>query len=251
MIKGIKVNTLKDENEQDFIEYVERNKTTVENIMMLGGEPLLQKQNVNLLDVIPNSSVYILTNLAVPLENNPLSHKLILYKNVHYAVSFETVGTRFEYVRHGADWSVFNNNLEYLKNNVENFTVDIHALYSPYSAFNLVEFYEYILEKKLFKSVFWSLLTSSGENSSVFDTLLIPSLRLLAIKEIEKCEVLFPGEIGIDALTDIKNLLIYRKPGDGNTPRMLQELGSVESKLNKQPGKKFQDLWPDVYKELT
>lgn len=249
-IKGITVNTLKDENENDFLLYIEKNAMTINNIMLLGGEPLLQKQNSALLGMIPKASVYILTNLAVPLKNNPLASKLISSNNVSYGVSFETVGNRYEYVRHGAEWSVFDSNLDYLIEKVENFAIDAHALYSIYSAFNLVEFYEYILEKKVFRLIYWNLLESSGENSSASVLLLNESLKLKAVAEIEKCEKLFPNAPGIDSLSSIKHSLLNQTTTTNNHSALIQEIESVELQLNKSPNKKFQHLWNDIYKEL-
>jgi len=249
-IKGITVNTLKDENENDFLLYIEKNKITINNIMLLGGEPLLQKQNSALLDTIPKANAYVLTNLAVPLKNNPLANKLISSNNVSYGVSFETVKDRYEYVRHGAEWSVFNNNLDYLVEKVENFAIDAHSLYSIYSAFNLVEFYEYILKKNVFRKVYWSLLQSSGAGPSANVLFLNESLRSRAVVEIEKCENLFSNAPGIEALSSIKNSLINQSNDKNNNLILCQEILSVEKQLNKQPGKQFQDMWPDIYKEL-
>jgi organic radical activating enzyme len=249
-IKGITINTLKDENENDFLLYIEKNAITINNIMLLGGEPLLQKQNSALLDMIPKASVYILTNLAVPLKNNPLANKLISSSNVAYGVSFETVEDRYEYVRHGATWTVFDSNLSYLTDHVENFAIDAHSLYSIYSAFNLVEFYEYILEKKVFRLVYWNLLESSGENSSASMMLVDNPLKLKAIAEIEKCETLFHGAPGIESLTSIKQSLINQINIKNNNLSLRQEILSIETQLNKQPGKQFQDLWPEVYNRL-
>lgn len=250
-IKGIKVNTLKDENENDFLLYIEKNKTTINNIMLLGGEPLLQKQNSALLDTIPKANVYILTNLAVPLKNNPLVNKLISSNNVSYGVSFETVKDRYEYVRHGAEWSVFNSNLDYLVEKVENFAIDAHSLYSIYSAFNLVEFYEYILKKNVFRKVYWNLLQSSGAGPSANVLFLNESLRSKAVAEIEKCEILFRGAPGIESLSSIKKSLINQTNDKHNNSSLYREIVSVEMQLNKKTGSKFQDLWPELYIELA
>jgi organic radical activating enzyme len=250
-IKGITVNTLKDENENDFLLYIEKNTTTINNIMLLGGEPLLQKQNSTLLDTIPKANVYILTNLAVPLKNNPLANKLISSSNVAYGVSFETVGHRYEYVRHGAEWSVFDNNLDYLVEKVENFSINAHSLYSIYSAFNLVEFYEYILNKNVFRTIYWNLLESSGAGPSANVLFLNESLKSKAVAEIEKCENLFPNAPGIESLSSIKNSLINQSNNKNNNLVLCQEILSVEKQLNKQPGKQFQDLWPNEWELLN
>ena len=50
-IKGIKVNAIKKDNEDTLLMFIEKNKDTVINVNMLGGEPLLQKQNSPLIEI--------------------------------------------------------------------------------------------------------------------------------------------------------------------------------------------------------
>ena len=51
-LKGLKINTIKDENENSLFLMIEKNIDSIENILMLGGEPLLQKQNLRLVNTI-------------------------------------------------------------------------------------------------------------------------------------------------------------------------------------------------------
>jgi organic radical activating enzyme len=250
-IKGITINTLKDENEQDFLLYIEKNKSTLENILFLGGEPLLQKQNKILLDIVSNKSVYILTNLAVPLKNNPIINKLISSRYVSYGVSFETIKDRYEYVRHGAEWNVFDSNLDYLQSKIKNFSITAHSMYSIYSAFNLVEFYEYILSKNVFNNIHWSLLESSSENINASIFKLSRPLKNIAISEIDKVLDIFPNAYGTDDLINIKEVLVdTSKDLDPKDNDFILEINSLESQLNKVPEKKFKDLWPNIFEIL-
>jgi organic radical activating enzyme len=251
-IKGIKVNSVVDENEQSLFLLVEQHKDSVENIMMLGGEPLLQKQNAYLIDLVSRKSFYILTNLAVPLANNKVAQKLLQESDLHIGVSFETVRDRYEYVRHGAQWELFDSNLDYIKSQRPDVTIDAHSLYSIYSAFNLVEFYEYIVDKNVFNQVFWNLLESSGENmhASVFK--LSKPLKEMAILEIEKVSKLFPYAPGIADLLSIKNTLSENLDSE-MLPKdlgFIEEANSVELKLKKNPEKSFKNLWSELYANL-
>lgn len=247
-IKGIKVNTIKDKNENSLFLMIENNIDSIENISMLGGEPLLQKQNHRLVDTITDDRMfYILTNLAVPLETNTIAQKLINEKNTQWGVSFETVGDRYEYVRHGASWNLFVNNVDYIQEKTNN-TLDVHSLYSIYSAFNLVEFYEFIQEKKI-NTVLWNLLESSGENSSASVLKLSPELKQRAVEEIELCEKLFPNAPGINSLLTFKQNLKLKTKITNNS--FIKEIDSLENMYLKNKILKFSDLWPSVWELLN
>jgi organic radical activating enzyme len=249
-IKGIKVNAVVDENEQSLFLLIEQHKDSVENILMLGGEPLLQKQNARLIEIVANKSFYILTNLSVALATNKVAQRLLQAPDLHIGVSFETIGDRYEYVRHGAQWAVFDANLDYIKSHRPEVEIDAHSLYSIYSAFNLVELYEYITSKQVFKKVFWNLLESSGENihASVFK--LSRPLKDAAIAEIDRVLERFPTAPGVEDLISIKSTLINNIELDPKDHGFIKEADQLEKQLNKAPGACFKDLWPDLYSKL-
>jgi MoaA/NifB/PqqE/SkfB family radical SAM enzyme len=249
-IKGIKVNAVVDENEQSLFLLIEQHKDSVENILMLGGEPLLQKQNARLIEIVANKSFYILTNLSVALATNKVAQRLLQVPDLHIGVSFETIGDRYEYVRHGAQWAVFDANLDYIKSHRPEVEIDAHSLYSIYSAFNLVELYEYITSKQVFKKVFWNLLESSGENihASVFK--LSRPLKDAAIAEIDRVLERFPTAPGVEDLISIKSTLINNIELDPKDHGFIKEADQLEKQLNKAPGACFKDLWPDLYSKL-
>ena len=153
-IKGIKVNANKDIAEEKVFSFIEenmkKNPDVKYNVNLLGGEPLLQKPNSKLLDTISSrSDIYILTNLTVPLETNKIASKLLEGDNVAWGISFETIGKRFEHVRYGGDWDQLVKNLRYLRDSKVR-SIDSHPLYCVYSAFNLVEYMEFIAEEGYF-----------------------------------------------------------------------------------------------------
>jgi organic radical activating enzyme len=249
-IKGIKVNSVVDENEQSLFLLVEQSQDSIENIMMLGGEPLLQKQNAYLIDLVSNKNIYVLTNLAVPLANNKVAQRLFKESNVHIGISFETVRDRYEYVRHGAQWELFDSNIDYIKSQRSVVSVDAHSLYSIYSAFNLVEFYEYIVSKNAFNQVFWNLLESSGENmhASVFK--LSRPLKNDAMAEIDRVVERFPNAPGVSDLISIKSTLEQNVEMDPKDFGFIEEADRVELQLKKSSDKRFKDLWPELFDKL-
>jgi organic radical activating enzyme len=247
-LKGLKINTIKDENENSLFLMIEKNIDSIENILMLGGEPLLQKQNLRLVNTITDDrSFYILSNLAIPLESNSIAQTLINERTTKWGVSFETVGNRYEYVRRGASWDLFAKNINYIQEKTSN-NIDAHSLYSIYSAFNLVEFYEFIQENKI-KNVFWNLLESSGENSTASVLKLSPELKQRAIDEITQCEKLFPDAPGLEwLLTFKKNLTLKTK---STNKSFVEEIYSLETTYLKNETLKFEKLWPTEWELLN
>ncbi len=98
------------------LEYIYNNLENVEHVYLAGGEPLLIKENVNLLtkikEVNPDIEIRINTNLSV--IDGPVYQLLKTFKDVQWTVSVDNVGEEFEYVRYGGTWSKFVKNLQQL-----------------------------------------------------------------------------------------------------------------------------------------
>jgi len=91
-IKGIKVNANKETAEGSIFALIDKHRETIVSINLLGGEPLLQKQNLRLLDVLPEKQYYVLTNLSVDVRNNKIMERLLKNENASIGISFDTVG---------------------------------------------------------------------------------------------------------------------------------------------------------------
>lgn len=135
------------------LEYINSNRSTLKNLGLLGGEPLLQKENEQLLDVIaPDVNINLITNLTVPLENNKIFNKLLEKNHVVWDISFDTVESKFEYVRHGGKWDLILKNIRYLQDAIKDrpkHIIGTAAVYSVYNALNLSEVHRYFLDNNL------------------------------------------------------------------------------------------------------
>ena len=243
-IKGIKVNTLNELNEESLLLYIDKNKAGIETVDLLGGEPLLQKQNLRLAEMLPDKKYYMLTNLATPVQSNRIAEKLLDIEDMSWGISFENIGDRFEYVRHGAKWNQFLNNIEYIKTRRPNLITNAHPLYCTYSAFNLVEYYDYVLSENIFQGIYWCII----QNIDGLNVLNLSSkLKEIAINEIEKCETRFKNETGIDHLIDIKQKLI-----DSVDQNQNKSFINWTKQIEQQQGKTttFKQLWPELYQNL-
>jgi radical SAM protein with 4Fe4S-binding SPASM domain len=94
-------------------DFIEQHHAHIHEVALVGGEPLLLPENERLLDVIPESSIVtLITNLNVDLQNNKIFRKLAERNRVGWSMSFDNIGDRFEYVRHGGNWTLLQENLK-------------------------------------------------------------------------------------------------------------------------------------------
>jgi radical SAM protein with 4Fe4S-binding SPASM domain len=106
---------------QESLDYIYNNLDTVEHIYLAGGEPLLIKENIVLLNRIKeiNPEVEIRINTNLSIIDNEIYNLLKTFKNVHWTVSVDGVGDEFEYVRYGGSWNQFVTNLNQLQQDFE------------------------------------------------------------------------------------------------------------------------------------
>jgi len=113
----------------------------LKNVYLAGGEPLLMKENSELLDKLnPNCTIRINTNLS-----NLKSHvfeRVSKFKNVHWTVSVETTKEEFEYIRYGAKWETFLQNLEVIHKLDHKISFNmLWLILNPFSIFDTVDFF--------------------------------------------------------------------------------------------------------------
>ena len=133
-------------------EYIEKHYDQVKEVALVGGEPLLLKENERLLDVIPADCVVtVITNLSTNLENNAIFQKLSKRRNVGWSLSFENTRDRFEYVRYGARWEKLLHNLDLVQDlmRTQGHWGGIHAVYNLFTATRLCEIKNFAQEKEL------------------------------------------------------------------------------------------------------
>lgn len=167
-------------------DYINQNKNSIKNLGLLGGEPLLQKENNLLLDVIDQDvNINLITNLSVPLENNKIFQKLLTKNKVVWDISFDTVEEKFEYVRHGASWQNQLNNIRLLQNLIKDkpgHIIGVAAVYSIYNALELESVHEYFRKNNL-PNIRWNELN----HPSILSVASLPErFRSKAAEQLEK-----------------------------------------------------------------
>ena len=140
-LNSYKVKTIKNSYDMELEEWVLSKSTQIHELILIGGEPLLMKQNISLLKKISDDArVSIITNLSYNLSTNPCAEVLFNrpLDNTLWNISVENYGDKFEYVRTGADWVQFKNNLELLVERAPN-TITLLMVYGIFSALNLFD----------------------------------------------------------------------------------------------------------------
>ena len=125
-------------------QYVLDNAPNLKNVYLAGGEPLLMKENSELLDRLdPSCIVRINTNLSN--IKGPVFKRASKFKNVHWTISVETMGAEFEYIRYGAVWDTFLENLEAVKQLDHKISFNmLWFILNPYSVFDTVDYFKAI-----------------------------------------------------------------------------------------------------------
>jgi MoaA/NifB/PqqE/SkfB family radical SAM enzyme len=103
-----------EQQQKDFTEYIYRHAKNLKHVYLAGGEPLLMKENLELLIKLnPDVNLRINTNLSK--VDTGVFDAVCGFKNVHWTVSAETIEDEFEYIRFGGRWQDFLDNLNTIR----------------------------------------------------------------------------------------------------------------------------------------
>ena len=111
---NVQTETPSEEQRSNFKEYIYRHAKNLKHVYLAGGEPLLMKENLQLLQELnPDVNLRINTNLSK--VDTGVFNAVCKFKNVHWTVSVETVEEEFEYIRFGGRWLDFLDNLNTIR----------------------------------------------------------------------------------------------------------------------------------------
>jgi MoaA/NifB/PqqE/SkfB family radical SAM enzyme len=227
-------------------EFINQHQQHIHEVALVGGEPLLLPENDRLLDVIPSTAVItLITNLSVDLENNKIFKKLAERHRVGWSMSFDNVGERFEYVRHGGNWELLNRNLKTVKDlmRTQGHWGGIHAVYNIYNATRICELRTFAEEQGV--SVLWQNLFQPA----YLDPFLHGRQAAdLAAAEIERFYSLGIAKENDQAFFD-RALQTYNAQSEQHPPiekKFKQHIADNENKYHTNKRGKFAELWPEL-----
>ena len=235
----IRHQTPTEQQTSDFKNYIYDRAGQLRHVYLAGGEPLLMKENLILLEKLnPNVNIRINTNLSK--VDTRVFEAVCEFPNVHWTVSVETLAQEFEYIRHGGSWPDFLDNLKIIKQLDHKISFNmLHFLLNYNSIFDCVDF-----------------LKAQGfhNNSFVIGALLQPDY--LNIRHLPK-----------DVLNSVKNKLqdrINQKPGylledsyrnmlhyiDIPSEKNIKHSIDMLSKLDQRRGIDSRTIFKDFYKDI-
>jgi radical SAM protein with 4Fe4S-binding SPASM domain len=135
------IKILKNNFDQELEQWILERAVEIHELILVGGEPLLMKQNYSLIKKIPDSTrLSIITNLSYNLKNNPVTEALFArpVNNTIWNISAENYGDQYEYIRNGASYVQFEDNLKLLVENNPN-NISMLMVYGLFSALNLFD----------------------------------------------------------------------------------------------------------------
>lgn len=233
---GVSIPTPSPEQQQDFKHYILEQAHKLKHVYLAGGEPLLMKENLELLDRLsPDVTIRVNTNLSK--TDTRVFERICEFKNVHWTVSVETLTQEFEYIRYGANWKDFVDNLQQIQQLDHKITFNMLWFLLNYdSVFDCVDY----LKKLGFHN-----------NSFVIGALLGPEylnirhlpkhvLQLLATK-LETKIAEQPGYLLEDSY---RNMLHYiQQPFEGNLAESLKRIAEIDQRRGIDSSKIFTELY--------
>jgi len=121
------------------------NADQLKHVYMAGGEPLLMKENLELLEILQekNPKVNLRINTNLSKTGTQVFEKICEFPNVHWTVSVDEMNAEFEYIRYGGRWGDFLDNLNkitILKHKIS-FNM-LHHLLNYRSIFDTIDFFK-------------------------------------------------------------------------------------------------------------
>jgi MoaA/NifB/PqqE/SkfB family radical SAM enzyme len=245
----IKRSSVVKDYQDNLLQWILDRSHQTQEITLVGGEPLLMKQNYALIDQLSDQcKISIITNLSYDLPRLPCITKMLSRpkENTIWNVSLDNTGSQFEYVRQGASWQQVKDNLIYL-NQHWNELVSVNFVVSMFSVFEVVSTVQ-ILHQLGVKKITFLPITSN----SAIDVFNMPdSIRLVAAKQLRLAQQWHFANIFHEDrdLYPLKGLdIIIEQLSKPNAHPLISKDAFFEKIkwYNSYNTQNFQDLWPNV-----
>jgi hypothetical protein len=221
----------------------------VKEILLVGGEPLLMKQNYELLKVLPNDcQISIITNLSYDLKNLPCLPDLLKRPadKIMWNISAENTYKQFEYVRQGAKWNQLEENIKFLHQHWEN-TLTMNMVYSMFNALDLLEII------KVFKSLGLQKfnLLPINDNKGMVVSFMPQPIRQVASQILNQVveyhtNSLHPEDKNLYPIQGIEQLSVHLENNNKSQLISRLEFQKQIQWYDQWSTVHFQELWPNV-----
>ena len=225
---------------QQFKNYIFDNAHKLKHVYLAGGEPLLMKENEELLDRLKstNPGVNLRINTNLSKVDTRVFEKICEFEHVHWTVSVETMEEEFEYIRHGGRWVDFLDNLNTIRKLDHRISFNmLHFLLNYQSVFGCVDF----LKNLGFHNN--SYIIGAMANPPYLNIRHLPDSVLNSLKVTLQDKIdQHPGYLLEDSY---RNMLAHlNTPFEKNLKQSLHELSVIDQRR----GLNSRDIFKELYK---
>lgn len=235
--------------QDELLEWLLSKSHHLKEVTLVGGEPMLQKQNYELIKHLPKDcKITIITNLSYDITSLPCISDLLdrPKENVMWNISAENIGAKFEYVRSGSNWQTIVKNIEWLNQYFPECQT-VLMTYFLLSAMDLPETIKEFMRLGVKKFLLQPVIGNDG--ADIF-RLPVPFLQMAEQRLKESIDLhkslIHPEDrefYRIDCADDI--LYKLQQSTVENILSREQVISQIEF-YNRWNHKKFSDLWPEL-----
>jgi MoaA/NifB/PqqE/SkfB family radical SAM enzyme len=233
------VETPSQKHKDNFKQYIFDRSKQLDHVYLAGGEPLLMKENLELLDLLrPETNLRINTNLSK--VDTQVFDKVCQFKNVHWTISVETIEEEFEYIRYGSKWQDFLDNLNIISK--LGHKVSFNMLYFLLNYRSVFECVDYLSNLGFHNNCF---IIGALLQPDYLNIRHLPDDVLNSVKEIlEKRIAKNPGFLLEESY---KNLLHYmQQPISKNLNESMRQLEKLDKRRNLNSRETFKNLYKEI-----
>ena len=156
--ENFQMNVINDDTIENITQMILDNQYNMQELYLSGGEPFYIPHNVKLLKRIDNKDIHMRINSNMQwIKNNPFLKVLLDFRNVQLTMSADAIGEKFEYIRNGSKWNLFQNNVEYIRNETD-FDLRLNTIFSIVNAGSICDLIEYFYFEQDIKDITINLL---------------------------------------------------------------------------------------------
>jgi molybdenum cofactor biosynthesis enzyme MoaA len=239
---NIAINTPSEHRIQELKKYVFDNLHQIKNVYMAGGEPMLIKENAEMLELLleKNPDVELRVNTNLSKTDTNVMNLICQFKNVHWTVSAESIGDKFEYIRYGGIWKDFLENLEHIKSLPHKLTFNmVWCIFNHTAIFECID---YFLTQGFHPN---SFILTATLGPDWLDTRQLPKTVLQSLaQEIQRRIDLKPGYLLEDGY---QNLLRHTQTSfESNLSDTMHRIQQLDLRRNLDSKIIFKDLYKDI-----
>lgn len=238
-----KTDRMTNEAMQETFEFVQKNIKKLKTIYMAGGEPFLIKENLKIIDLIqkenPDLLLRINTNLSILTPK--LYNQLKTLKNVHWIVSAESTGAKFNYIRWPGKYQTLINNLQKIQQLPHK--VSINMTWNILCAYNILDFIDEMLKKGIHPNQFIMNHVYEPIEQSVWN--ITKTMKEKILKEVRKRMTNTKKEFFLYKVYEEMEVILNKPLIDTSKSMLYNTLMDLDKKrkLNSR------DIFPEIYNE--